>query len=79
MGEPCSEMTEAEAIQIARAAAQREGWAWAEPALATFRKPWLGKGGKWEIFSNALGLGAKARVVIDAQTGAVLEKGYIRR
>jgi hypothetical protein len=72
-------VTEGEAIAIARAAAEREGWAWVEPALATFREPWFGKGGKWEIFSNALGLGAKARVVIDAQTGAVLEKGYIRR
>jgi hypothetical protein len=72
-------VTEGEAIAIARAAAQQEGWAWVEPALATFREPWFGKGGKWEIFSNALGLGAKARVVIDAQTGAVLEKGYIRR
>lgn len=72
-------MTEGEAIAIARAAAEQEGWAWVEPALATFREPWFGKGGKWKIFSNALGLGAKARVVIDAQTGAVLEKGYIRR
>jgi hypothetical protein len=79
MGQSRSEMTEAEAIQLARAAAQREGWAWAEPALATFRKPWFGKGGKWEIFSNARGLGAKARVVIDASTGEILEKGYIPR
>jgi hypothetical protein len=72
-------VTEGEAIAIARATAEQEGWAWVEPALATLREPWFGKGGKWEIFSNALGLGAKARVVIDAQTGAVLEKGYIRR
>jgi hypothetical protein len=51
----------------------------AHPASATFREPWFGKGGIWEVFSNAAGLGAKARVVIDAQTGAVLDKGYIRR
>jgi hypothetical protein len=56
-------VTEGEAIAIARATAEQEGWAWVEPALATFREPWFGKGGKWEIFSNALGLGAKARVV----------------
>jgi hypothetical protein len=43
-------VTEAEAIAIARAAAEQEGWAWVEPALATFRPQWFGKGGKWEIF-----------------------------
>jgi hypothetical protein len=72
-------VTEDEAVELARAEAKREGWAWVDPALATFRKPWFGKGGKWEIYSNAKGLGAKARVVIDAETGAILEKGYIRR
>jgi hypothetical protein len=72
-------VTEVEAISIARAAAEQEGWAWVEPALATFRQRWFGKGGKWEIFSNAKGLGAKARVVVDAETGAVLEKGYVSR
>jgi hypothetical protein len=72
-------VTEDEAVSLARAVAEREGWAWVEPAYATFRRPWFGKGGKWEIFSNANGLGAKARVVIDAQTGAILEKGYIPR
>lgn len=79
MGHAGVTVTEGEAIAIARAAAEREGWAWVEPVLATFRQPWFGKGGKWEIFSNARGLGAKARVVIDAQTGAVLEKGYVPR
>ena len=72
-------MTEQEAIDRAKKVALEQGWAWVEPALATLRRPWFGKGGKWEIFSNAQGLGAKARVVIDAQTGAVLEKGYIPR
>jgi hypothetical protein len=31
------------------------------------------------VFSNARGLGAKSRVVIDALTGDVLEKGYVPR
>jgi hypothetical protein len=72
-------VTEVEAVALARAATQREGWAWVDPALATFRRQWFGKGGRWEIYSNAQGLGAKARVVIDDETGAVLEKGYIPR
>lgn len=73
-------MTEEEALVLARAVSAEEGWAWVEPACATLRRPWFGKkGGKWEIFSNALGLGAKVRVVIDADSGAILDKGYIPR
>ena len=72
-------MSEAEAIDRAKRIAQGEGWAWAEPAEATLYRAWFGKGGRWVIFSNARGLGAKARVVIDAQTGEVLEKGYVPR
>jgi hypothetical protein len=72
-------VTEREAIDKARAVAEREGWAWVEPARVTFRKPWFGKGGKWEVFSNAMGLGAMARVVLDDESGAVIEKGYIPR
>jgi hypothetical protein len=72
-------MTEADAIALARAFSAEQGWAWVEPVHATFRKPWFGKGGKWEIFSNANGLGAKVRVVIDAESGAILDRGYIPR
>jgi hypothetical protein len=72
-------ISEQEAIARAKKVAQEQGWAWADPALATYRAAWFGKGGKWEIFSNAHGKGAMARVVIDAETGAVLDKGYIPR
>jgi hypothetical protein len=72
-------ISEQEAISRAKKIAEEQGWAWVEPALATYRAAWFGKAGKWEIFSNAHGLGAKARVVLDGQTGAVIEKGYIPR
>lgn len=72
-------MTEPEAVARARQVAEEEGWAWVEPALTTWRPAWFGKGGKWEIVSNAQGLGAKVRVVLDARTGAVLEKGAVPR
>ncbi len=72
-------MTEQEAVDIARRVAEQEGWAWVEPTLADLRRPWFGRGGRWEIFSHRLGLGAKVRVVIDDQTGEALEKGYIPR
>ena len=72
-------VTEQEAVERAKQTAQAEGWAWAEPAQATLQRAWFGKGGKWVVFSNARGLGAKSRVVIDAVTGDVLEKGYVPR
>jgi len=72
-------ISEEEAISRARKIAEEQGWAWVDPALAIFRAAWFGEGGKWEILSNAHGLGAKARVVIDGETGAVLAKGYVPR
>ena len=72
-------ITETEAIGRAKELAREQGWAWVDPALVTWRPAWFGKGGKWEVFSNAHGLGAKVHVIIDAQTGAILEKGYVPR
>lgn len=67
-------MTSEEALHKAKALAEREGWLFREPArvqrVAHHR---------WEVISNAQGLGAKVRVVIDARSGEVLEKGYIPR
>ncbi len=72
-------MTESEAVQRAREIAEAKGWAWVEPSTSCFRRAWFGGGGKWQIFSNASGLGAKVRIVIDDATGTVLEEGYIPR
>jgi hypothetical protein len=72
-------INEAEAIAIARAAADAEGWAFVEPVATTLRRPWFGGGGRWEIRTNARRLGAIARFVIDASDGRVIEKGYIPR
>ncbi len=74
-------ITEHEAIDRAKQVAEAQGWGWAEPVLATLYRPWfgLGKGGKWEVFSNVQRVGGNVRVVIDALTGEVLEKGYNAR
>lgn len=72
-------ITEAEAIRIAKQLAQENAWAWDEPVQAVFRRTWLGKPKRWEIYSNANKLGAKVRVFIDAISGVVLDKGYISR
>jgi len=72
-------LSEEQAVARAKEVAAEEGWAWADPAQATLRRAWLGKGGKWEILSNAQGMGAKVRMVIDAETGEVLSKGHVPR
>jgi hypothetical protein len=72
-------MTENDAFAIARQVAHDQGWTFAEPPFAEFRRKWFGKGGTWEVFSGRHGLGAKVRVLIDDATGRVLEKGYIPR
>ena len=72
-------ISEDEAVNRAKRVALEQEWAWIDPAHTTLRSRWFGKGGTWEIFSNGSGLGAKVRVVLDAETGAVLEKGYVPR
>ena len=72
-------ISEQDAINIATKLAQELSWGWLEPTHAVLRKAWFGKGGKWEIHSNYMNRGTKVRVVIDAETGAVLDKGYISR
>jgi hypothetical protein len=70
---------ESAAIALARAAAEKEGWSFVEPVAATFRRAWSGNGGRWEIHTNPSVRGARARFIIDASDGSVLEKGYIPR
>jgi hypothetical protein len=68
-----------EAINRAKDLAREHGWAWQDPATATLRRRWFRAGGRWEILSNAFALGAKVRVVLDATSGEVIEKGYVPR
>ena len=70
---------QAEAIAIARLVADKEGWAFAEPVVVRLRRAWFGQRGRWEIWTNAVNRGTRARFVIDAQDGRVIEKGYLPR
>jgi hypothetical protein len=72
-------ISEAEAILLAKQLAEEKGWGGLDPAYATLRHPWFGPGGRWEILSNTAGKGPKVRVILDAQSGQVIEKGYIPR
>ena len=67
------------AIDIARKRAAEKGWAFSEPLDVTEHKRWLGSVDRYVITTNAVMLGTKARFVIDAETGAIRDEGYIRR
>lgn len=67
-------MTSEEAIAKAKALAEHEGWFFREPASTR-----LISAHRWEVLSNAHALGAKVRVIIDARSGEIIDKGYIPR
>jgi hypothetical protein len=62
-----------QAIRLAKQVAETQGWAWLDTPYATLRWRWFGPGGRWKIFSNAQALGAKVRVVLDAESGGSLD------
>lgn len=72
-------MTEEQAIAKARQIASEAGWAWVDPPRVRLRKGWFGTASRWEVHSNANGLGAIVQVELDDATGEVLRKGYIKR
>jgi hypothetical protein len=66
-----------EALQIARARATENGWAFGEPVGVTLRRRWHGAANRYEIETSVGFRGTKARFVIDATTGKILSEGYI--
>jgi hypothetical protein len=67
------------AIEIARARAAQNGWAFGGQLQVLHRRGWFGQHDRFEMETNAGMLGTKARFVVDAQTGAILSEGYIPR
>ncbi len=70
---------QAAAIAIARERAALKGWALVEPLQIVHRRGWLGQKDRFEIDSDPAQRGAKARFVIDAESGEILSEGYIPR
>lgn len=71
-------LEESEAIGIAERVAIQEGWLWDEPIIAT-PKYERGKIKLWEIRSNTSWKGCNAWIVINAETGEILDKKYLPR
>jgi hypothetical protein len=72
-------MTQEEAIGKARQIASEAGWAWIDPPRVLLRSGWFGSPSRWEIHSNANGLGPIVSIELEGATGEVLKKGYIKR
>lgn len=69
-----------EAVAIARGRAEVNGWRWSQPISCELRRGGFGnRGSRYEIWTNAQSRGTKARFTIDAESGAVLQEGYIPR
>lgn len=69
---------EAEAIARARAAAQ--GWALTEPiAIEEIRQGWSRTLRQYRISSNPRLRGTRTHFTIDAETGAIVAEGHVRR
>lgn len=68
-----------EAVAVARARADANRWFFSEPVRCELRRGWFGGESRYEIETNAGRRGTKARFVINAATGVVIEEGYIPR
>ena len=69
-------MSEAEALARARSVAEVHGWPFLDPISVVFRKRWFRRGGKWTIHTRINSMDGHVGMVIDDQTGAVMEKRY---
>lgn len=67
------------ALQIARARAAENGWAFGEPFSVRLRRGWFKQKDRYEIETNADRLGAKAWFVIDADSGRIVSEGFVPR
>jgi hypothetical protein len=68
-----------EAIEIARRRAAENGWAFAEPLHIIEHRGWRKGLTRFEIWTNGSNRGTKARFTVDADTGDVIDEGFIPR
>ncbi len=71
-------LTEAQVLQIARAATEEQGWPWSEDEQVSvgFSPGSRQKPGSWHVMTNADYMGGNVNIWIDDGTGAVFNKGF---
>ncbi len=72
-------ITPENAAAIARARAKENNWTLREPIEVTDGRSRLSKSRTYFVVSDPVFRGAKARFIIDGETGKVLDEGYIPR
>ena len=69
--------TKSELIEIARAAAEGEGWPWQEPVEVMKHRRWILIGAlQWEVMTAAEYRGGNVYIMIDDKTGTVIGKSF---
>lgn len=72
-------VTSKDAIAIARAAAEAEGWPWQAPLHVRRQRKFMFFGpALWHITTNAMARGGSVRVTVDEISGQVRSKGLVR-
>lgn len=73
-------MTAEEALRVARAVAEENGWPWQGPVNVSCRRSFLFLGkARWRVWTNAESLGMNVRVEIDDATRQVRQKAFLHR
>lgn len=70
-------ITRDEAANIAKARAEEKGWGLLEPLFIDARKGWNFKLKYYNVTSDPRMRGTACRFTIDAETGSILDEGYI--
>jgi hypothetical protein len=69
-----------DALRIADARAEARDWGLGpQPTIVEITSGWPRRIRKYEVKTNAALRGTRARFVIDAESGEILEEGYIPR
>jgi len=69
--------TKSELIEIARAAAESEGWPWQEPVEVMKPRRWILIGSlQWELMTAAEYRGGNVDIMINDKTGKVIGKSF---
>jgi hypothetical protein len=72
-------MKREEALAVARAAAEANGWPWQEPLHVTKRRRFVFFGPvSWRITTNAACRGGNVRIALDDASERVVEQGFAR-
>jgi hypothetical protein len=60
-------------LQIARETCEAEGWVWLHPVEISKSN------GKWQVRTNCEAIGVNATLILDPESGEVIQKSYAPR